>query len=131
MILFCDEDIGTKVPQALELVGLPTFSLVKRGWISKPDVEWLTEAGKRSWLALSCNKKMLLVPQERETIIRERVGIVFLTSGEENLPKTLKLLLTKWTWLESIHLIIPRPFAFLLYPNGHTRQRLSQSSFLV
>ena len=38
---------------------------------------------------------MLEVPEERETIIAEKVGVVFLTSGNEYLAKTLRLILTK------------------------------------
>lgn len=118
MILFCDEDIGTKVPDALRLVGYETFSMKQKGWLSQDDTDWLTKAGQSGWLAFSSNKRMLKVVQERKTIIREKVGIVFLTSGEEHLPKVLRLLLTKWPWLELINDTEPRPFAFFLYPNG-------------
>lgn len=124
MILFCDEDIGRKVPQALQLVGLNVRPSVQQGWLGKADTDWLTEVGKNGWLAFSCNKKMLRVPNERDTIVREKVGIVFLTSGEERLPNTLRLLLNKWLWLEHIDQTLPRPFAFFLYPNGQARKKL-------
>ena len=124
MILLCDEDIDTGIPQASELVGFEAMSLAKRGWLSKPDVEWLTEAGWRRWLVLSCNKKMLDVPDERATIIQEKLGIVFLTSGEEHLPRTLRLLLGKMDWLEAIDLTVPRPFAYWLYPRGRSVRKL-------
>lgn len=123
MILLCDEDIGTKVPSALHLVGLRTVSMATRGWLGRPDTEWLTLAGQRSWLVFSSNKKMLRVPNERETIIRERVGIVFLTSGEEHLPKVLWLLLVKWPWLVRLDQTEPRPFAFLLSPTGRVEKQ--------
>ena len=48
--MLCDEDIGTGVPMALDLVGYDTISIVKRGWISKPDIEWLTIAGQKGGL---------------------------------------------------------------------------------
>ena len=67
---------------------------------------------------------MLEVPDERDTIVRERVGIVFLTSGEENVPRTLRLLLGKMDWLETIDILVPRPFAYFLYPRGLTRKVL-------
>ncbi len=118
MILFCDEDIGTKVPDALHLVGYQTFSMRQKGWLSREDTDWLTKAGQSGWLAFSSNKRMLKVIREREAIIREKVGIVFLTSGEEYLPKVLRLLLAKWSWLELINDTELRPFAFFLYPNG-------------
>jgi hypothetical protein len=125
VILVCDEDVGTRVPNALKLVGLNVLSFRETGLpLSTPDVQWLTEAGRRGWLVFSCNKRMLDVPVERDTIIRERVGIVFLTSGQERLPNTLRLILAKWEWLELIDQTVPRPFAHYLYPNGRTTRVL-------
>jgi hypothetical protein len=63
---------------------------------------------------------MLQVPSERATIIRERVGVVFLTNGEEHLATQLWLLLVKWPWLEDLDHLMPRPFAKFLSPNGRT-----------
>lgn len=123
MILFCDEDIGTRVPDALRLVGYKTFSMKQKGWLSKDDTDWLTKAGQRGWLAFSSNRRMLKVERERMTIIREKVGIVFLTSGEEHPPKVLWLLLVKWPWLELINDTEPRPFAFFLYLNGRVSRQ--------
>ena len=45
MILLCDEDIGTKVPRALAIMGYEAHSLVEMGWVSKPDV-WVVA---KSW----------------------------------------------------------------------------------
>ncbi len=123
MILLCDEDIGTRVPDALRLVGYKTVSMKQKGWLSKEDTDWLTKAGQSGWLAFSSNRRMLTVPHERATIIREKVGIVFLTSGDEHPPKVLWLLLVKWPWLEFINDTEPRPFAFFLYPNGRYQRQ--------
>lgn len=124
MILLCDEDVGTKVPRALRLVGLKVVSLADKFGLGWKDVKWLREAGRRGWLAFSCNKKMLDVPEEQDTIIAEKVGIVFLTSGHEYLPLVLRLLLNKWKWLEEVDQTTPRPFAYYLYPYGRTRKVL-------
>jgi hypothetical protein len=118
VILLCDEDIGTKVPTALTLVGHDARSLFGMGWVGKPDTWWLTKAGQLRWLVFSCNTRMLRVPSERAVIQRERVGIVFLTSGEEYLAKVLWLLLVKWPWLEEIDGNLRRPFAKFLSPTG-------------
>lgn len=91
MILLCDEDIGTNVPKALHLVrrvhnkkwSYRTISIVQRGWQSWKDPQWLKIAGEKHWLVFSSNKRMLQVPEEVETIITEKVGIVYLTSGAE------------------------------------------------
>ena len=126
MILLCDEDIGIKVPKALKLVGVKNIkSMADTSFgLGKYDVEWLRGLGKRGWLAFSCNKKMLDVPEEQDTIIAEKVGIVFLTSGNEYLQQVLRLLLNKWEWLEYIDETTPRPFAYYLYPYGRTRKVL-------
>ena len=118
MILLCDEDVGTSVPKALNLVGCETRYMRKLGWAGKPDVEWLSEAGQNEWLVFSYNKKILKVPSERETIIREKVGIIFLTNGTEYTRNILRLLLAKWDTFELLWATVERPFARFLSPNG-------------
>jgi len=118
LILLCDEDVGTGIPKALKLVGCETRYLYKLGLAGKPDPEWLTKAGRNGWLVFSYNKKILTVPNERETVIREKVGIIFLTNGTEYSHKVLRLLLAKWDTLETLWLTLERPFARFLSPNG-------------
>lgn len=122
-MILCDEDIGTGVPKALSLVGYSSAAMVELSMGGLPDVQWLEIAGKNEWLVVSCNKKMLLVQEERDTIIRENVGIVFLTNGEENLPRVLWLLLVKWRWLQELAATEPKPFARFLSPSGRVSQR--------
>lgn len=123
MILLCDEDVGTGIPKALNLVGYETRYLHKLGLAGAPDTKWLTIAGQKGWLVFSYNKKMFKVPSERETIMREKVGIVFLTSGTEYNPNVLKLLLSKWHILEFIWDTEERPFAWFLSPNGRMSKK--------
>ena len=123
MILLCDEDIGTGVPNALHAVGFGAHSMVGLGWQGMPDVEWLALAGSAGMLVLSCNKKMLTVPSERQAIIDNKVGIVFLSTGEERPARVLLTLLRKWDALELLDSAESRPFARFLSPNG----RLSES----
>jgi len=122
MKLLCDENVGTRVPRALKLVGLKTISLADKYGIGKQDVEWLKDAGARGWLVFSYDRNMIDVSWERETIIAEKVGIVFLTSGDEHPHKVLLLLLKKWDWLEQIDQTTLRPFAYYLSPYGRIRQ---------
>ena len=118
MKLLCDEDVGTGVPNALNLVGYDAVSLNGMTWGGLPDEYWLTKAGQLEWLVLSCNKKMLKVAAERATIIRERVGVVFLTSGQEHPATVLLRLLRKWSDLELLWNTTPRPFARFLSGNN-------------
>lgn len=123
MILFTDEDMGTTIPRFLKRIGLKEIRwLIGMFPQGAEDVLWLARAGRQGWLVFSCNKAMLNVEVERDTIIREKVGIVFLTSGQENLANIARLLLNKWTWLESIDQNIERPFVFFLYPSGRNRR---------
>ncbi|MBI4188150.1 MAG: hypothetical protein HY529_02975 [Chloroflexi bacterium] len=119
MIVLCDENVGTGVPRALTLVDYDAHALVDMTWGGWQDVRWLPFAGQKEWLVFSDNKKMLHVPSERATIIKEKVGIVFLTNGEEHPAKVLRLLLTKWEALQLLWDTTERPFAWFLYPNGH------------
>ncbi len=123
MILLCDEDIGTGVPNALTAVGYDARSLIGMSWGGLPDQFWLTKAGQLGLLVLSCNKKMLKVAEERDTIIRENVGIVFLTSGEEHPPKVLLSLLKRWSDIELLWDTTPKPFARFLSPNNRLLDR--------
>ena len=58
-------------------------------WGGRPDEYWLEKAGRLEWLVLRCDKRMLKVKAERDTIIREGVGIIFLTTGQEHPPTIL------------------------------------------
>jgi len=126
VILLCDEDVGTGVPKALTLVGYDARSLRGQGWAGNADVTWLAHAGRLGWLVLSCNKKMLLVPEEREAIERHQVGIDFLTNGEDQVARVLRLLLMKWDTLELLYNTSPRPFARFLSLNGQLRTKYRQ-----
>lgn len=119
MILLCDEDVGTRAPRALGLVGYPAHALFDLGLAGRPDVDWLTFAGREGYLVFSRNYKMLTVRSERETITNEKVGIVFLTSGEESPAMMLRLLLNRWDALDFLDRNEPRPFARFLTPRGH------------
>ena len=114
------------MPRALGLVGLSTKSLVHEGWRGSADVDWLARVGRLGWIVFSCNKRMLTVPDERATIIREKVGVLFLTGGEENLANVLKLLLTKWDLLELLDNTEPKPFARFLSPHGRITTKFRQ-----
>lgn len=123
MILLCDEDVGTGVPKALNLVDCKAKSLHGLHWDGWPDTKWLAKAGKNKWLVFSCNKKILKVPSEKDTVIREKVGIIFLTNGSEYARAVLKLLLTKWDILELLWDIEERPFVRFLSPNGRLTEK--------
>ena len=64
---------------------------------------------------------MLLIPEERDAIVANRLGIVFLTSGRESPRNMLLLLLKRWDWLEEID-SLPKPFAYFLSPSNRATE---------
>lgn len=123
MIPYFDENMGGSIPKALKILGLRAISGVsKRYGVGQEDIEYLSRAGRRNWLAISADKHMLDVQEERNTIVTERVGVVFITDGQMKRPKLMLLILKKWGWFETIDKEEERPFAFYLYPSGRTHK---------
>ena len=123
MIPYFDENMGIKIPEALKLLGLKVIPGVsKRYGAGQKDIDYLKRSGQRGWLAISANKRMLEIQVEKETIIKEKVGIVFVTDGHMSRPALMLLLLKKWGWFEQIDANEKHPFAYYLYPQGRTRK---------
>ena len=123
MIPYFDENMGYRIPSALKLLRLKVIPGVKKEQGGgQDDIAYLKRAGQKGWLAISANKHMLDVQSERDTIISEKVGIVFITDGQMKRPDLMLLLLKKWDWFETIDKEEQRPFAFYLYPSGRTRK---------
>jgi hypothetical protein len=123
VIPYFDENIGSNIPAALKLLGLRAIpGTSKKYGVGQDDQAYLKRAGQKGWLAVSANKRMLEVEDERETIISEKVGIVFLTDGQMRRPSLMLLLLRKWEWLEELDADETRPFAYYLYPYGRVRR---------
>jgi hypothetical protein len=123
LIPYFDENVGSKIPDALKLLGLKAIPGVsKRYGQGQNDINYLERAGQKGWLAISANKRMLDVTNEKETIINKKIGIVFLTDGNMKRPDLMLLLLKKWKWLEEIDSSDTRPFAYLLFPYGRVRK---------
>ena len=123
MIPYFDENIGIKIPEALKLLGLRAIpGASKRYGAGQTDIDYLQRAGRKGWLAISANKRMLEVPDEKDAIINEKVGIVFLTDSHMSRPALMLLILRKWTWLTEIDTNELRPFAYYLYPYGKVRK---------
>ena len=70
---------------------------------------------------------MLENAEEESVILKEKAGIVFITTGSEDSVKLLLLLLKELDWLRIIHEEVPRPFAFTLNLSRRKKQVLGQS----
>lgn len=125
MNIFFDEDNGTGIPRALRLLRIPTTriyfptnepgALISKG---AKDVEWIPRVGREGWLVFSQNRAMLDNERELELLIQHRVGIVFLTNGNQRAHRVMRLLLNRWPWLEAVEAGANRPFAYLMTLSG-------------
>ena len=123
MTPYFDENIGNRIPSAFKILGLKVIAGVSKKYgRGQGDIEYLKRTGRKGWLAISADKNMLEAQNEREAIISERAGIVFITDGHIKRPSLMLLLLKKWSWLETIDEEEQRPFAFYLYPSGRIRK---------
>lgn len=121
MKLFFDEDVGKGIPVALRSVGIRDVEFIGRDpRLGKgiPDEIWLPFAGQHGYLAFSFNTGILYDEAQRNLLISERVGAVFLTTGRARSIDVLRLILNEWDWLETIDVNTPRPFAYLLTLSG-------------
>lgn len=125
MILLCDENISPQVPEALRQRGRDARSFHMLGWLSRPDLQWLPGAGQmEDLLILTRDRSMLDDSDERQAIIDNNLGVVFLTSGQQPVEYLIQLIIDNWDQLEQLHNNTPRPFVRFLTTLGTIRQRL-------
>ena len=123
MILFFDEDCGRAVPEALARVGIRVDYVGKKSKgkgvrLGAKDPDWIQRAGKLRHLVFSCNQSILSNEAERKLVIDHKVGIVFLSTGQEQKIDFLRLILNNLDWLEWIDENMPKPFAFRITITG-------------
>jgi len=128
--LFFDEDNGTGIPRALTLIKAPTDTIhfasngyhqvVRRG---TKDPDWIPVVGERGWLVFSQNKWMVNNEEERRLLIANKVGIVYLDTGNAPAFPVMRMLLNRWDWLRGLDADhSARPFAYLISVGGKQRR---------
>lgn len=131
MRIFVDEDTGPGLARALIDAGIKDVDYVAPGRrITKgaDDEEWIRYAGQNRLLVLSRNNRILFVQAQRELLIAERVGIVFLPH-KATAAELVRLTLDKLEWLRELDATQARPFAFAIYRNSQVAQKdLRQNS---
>ena len=135
MKLFFDENCGKSFPEAMrqvcpsrgisvDYVGRTQKARKRAQRLGATDEEWITHVGRSGSLGISCDKKMLENAEERAVILKEKVGIVIITTGSEDAVKLLLLLLKELDWLQKINKEVTRPFAFTLNLSRRKKQVL-------
>jgi len=78
--------------------------------------------GENGWLVFSQNKWMVNNEEERRLLIENRVGIVYLDTGNAPAFPVMKMLLNRWNWLRGLDADrAGRPFAHLISVSGKHR----------
>ena len=67
---------------------------------------------------------MLDDSDEKQAIIDNDLGVVFLTSGQQPVDDLIRLVTDSWGQLERLHYNTPRPFLRFLTMTGNLRERL-------
>ncbi len=129
MKVFFDEDNGQSLPRALLLLRAPCEAITyprKEGPVTRgtPDTSWLAWVGENGYLAVSQNRRILDVPDERAALERHAAGCIFLASGQWKAHEVARLLLNRWDWFRLVDVNEPRPFAYLLFAGGGVRKVL-------
>ena len=102
VVYFTDRDLGRRFPEILRAAGLTVERHDDHFDPQTPDVEWLEEIGNREWIAVSRDKRIRYKPNERDAVIRHRVGLLlvvgkapfaaFAENFVETLPKIERFL---------------------------------------
>ena len=67
---------------------------------------------------------MLDDSDEKQAIIDNNLGVVFLTSGQQPVEDLIQLVIGNWDQLEHLHHNTLRPFIRFLTTTGNLRERL-------
>ena len=125
MILICDENLSSRISDALQQRGLDARSFKSLGWLSDDDSVWLPRIPDISEsLVVSRDRMMSNRPGELNAIVANNIGIVFLTGGQQPVESVIELLSNSWSLLEELHNNTSRPFVRFLTTDGKLRQRL-------
>ena len=75
-VFFTDRDLGTLFPQILKGAGFAVETHRDHFAPDCPDEDWLAEAGKRHWVALTHDARIRYKPNELAAVIRHGVRLL-------------------------------------------------------
>jgi hypothetical protein len=78
---FTDRDLGKQFGEILKAGGLTVERHVDHFSPDTPDDVWLAEVGRRGWIALTHDKRIRYKPNERDAVMRHRVGLLVIVGA--------------------------------------------------
>jgi PIN domain-containing protein len=76
LVYFTDRDLGKRFPEILRSGGLKVERHADHFAPDAPDEIWLKEIGKRSWIALTHDRRIRYKRNERDAVMRHRIALL-------------------------------------------------------
>ena len=80
-VYFTDRDLGKQFGEILRTHGLRVERHHDHFAPDTPDEVWLKEIGKRGWIALTRDRRIRYKPNERDAVMRHRVGLLVIVGA--------------------------------------------------
>ena len=81
MTYFFDANLSTKLAQMLQALGVSVVHLQQHFPKDAPDRQWIPWVGKRGWVIVTTDGRILQNPAERRALERAHIIAVFLFRG--------------------------------------------------
>ena len=78
VVFFADRDLGKQFPRILREAGLTVERHDDHFRPDTPDEEWLAEAGRRGWIAITHDKRIRYKPNELAAVMAHQVSLLVL-----------------------------------------------------
>jgi hypothetical protein len=119
MILYFDRCVGTRLPKALNLLGLKVRFHQNEGFPQDmPDEEWLTKVGTKGWTVITMDRKFLDIVDERGTLERSKIGCFCIWGAQVPRWRTMRLLAAAYDRMILADRDTPRPFLYEVTQRG-------------
>jgi hypothetical protein len=113
-VYFTDRDLGKRFGEILRSAGLAVEGHADHFAPDTPDDVWLAEVGRRGWIALSHDQRIRYKPNERDAVMRHRVGLLVII-GAAPFPNLAHSFVATIPAVERFLTVHPRPFIAKVY----------------
>jgi hypothetical protein len=120
LVFFIDRSLGGRlVAQALRGAGAKVEIHDDHFPQDTPDVDWLTEVGRRGWVVLSKDERIRRNPLERAALKQAGVRAFFLTKQGLTGPEMAALFVQALKGMRNRAMSQPAPFIYTLSAGGN------------
>ena len=113
-VYFTDRDLGKRFGDILKAGGLTVERHADHFAADTPDEVWLAEVGKRGWTALTHDRRIRYKPNERDAVMRHKVGLLVVV-GKAPFPDLARAFVTTLPRIERFVTSRKPPFIAKVY----------------